>query len=156
MRLMNLAVGLVCFLLVGCHQTPSFHTSDGAAVSASTWRGKWLVVNYWATWCEACREEIPQLNEFSHSFGDRVQVLGVNFDHLRSDKLQAAVQRMHIGYPVIVESLGKWLHLHRPAVLPATYLINPKHRVVQALYGPTAVQWLRHWSKRRQWLPIVK
>jgi len=65
------------------------------------WRGKVVVVNFWATWCAPCREEIPSLVELQQNYGDQLVVLGVSIDDPLS-KLKPYAAEMHMNYPVLV------------------------------------------------------
>ncbi|HKQ62810.1 MAG TPA: TlpA disulfide reductase family protein, partial [Candidatus Polarisedimenticolaceae bacterium] len=56
-------------------------TLDGAIVDREALRGKVLVVDFWATWCQPCLEQVPTLRRIHERFGDRVELVGVNLDH---------------------------------------------------------------------------
>jgi thiol-disulfide isomerase/thioredoxin len=82
---------------------PDFTLNDlaGKPKSISEWDGKVLVVNFWASWCEPCRREIPLLNALQSEYGGRgVQVIGVAIDELAS--VQSFVQSVPISYPVLI------------------------------------------------------
>jgi len=82
---------------------PDFTLNDlaGTPQSISSWDGKVLVVNFWASWCEPCRREIPLLNALQVEYGARgVQVIGVAIDDLA--QVQDFVREIPIGYPVLV------------------------------------------------------
>jgi len=73
----------------------------GSPQSISQWDGKVLVVNFWATWCEPCRREIPLLNALQSEYGGRgVQVIGVAIDELPS--VQDFLKSVPISYPVLI------------------------------------------------------
>ena len=68
------------------------------------WRGKVIIVNFWATWCAPCREEIPELIRAQEQLGPRgVQVVGIAIDQV--DKVKAYAEEMRISYPVLVGEL---------------------------------------------------
>jgi thiol-disulfide isomerase/thioredoxin len=82
---------------------PDFTLNDlaGSPQSISQWDGKVLVVNFWATWCEPCRREIPLLNALQSEYGGRgVQVIGVAIDELVS--VQDFLKSVPISYPVLI------------------------------------------------------
>ena len=68
---------IMVLALAGCERT-ELQRADGVAVDWDSYRGQWVLVNYWAEWCKPCLEEIPELNHLDKSPG--ISVLGVNFD----------------------------------------------------------------------------
>lgn len=73
---------------------------QGEDVQAADFRGKWLVLNYWATWCAPCRDEMPELVKFQESNTD-VQVLGIAYEDSAIEKLQSFVKDFNINYPIL-------------------------------------------------------
>ncbi|MFP5465172.1 MAG: TlpA disulfide reductase family protein [Gammaproteobacteria bacterium] len=101
---------------------------DGTQRSLSEFRGKWVVVNYWATWCPPCLEEIPDLVAFhERHHGTDAVVLGVNFEDIPPEQLRAFVEEYFISYPVLRNGDVQPPH-ERLAVggLPTTYIISPE------------------------------
>ncbi len=81
-----------------------FNDLAGKEHSLAEWRGKVLVVNFWATWCAPCREEIPQFSRISEKFVDKnVQFVGVALD--AADKVVAFTREVPISYPTLLGSL---------------------------------------------------
>lgn len=115
---------------------------DGQAHSLSDYRGKWVVVNYWATWCPPCREELPELEVF-HSGGDgQAVVLGVNMETIGDAELRAFVEQQFLSFPILVAS-------ERPRPdqllgpvdgLPTSYLVAPDGTVVARQVGQITAQ----------------
>ena len=70
---------LVCVLLISCER-PVFDVVDGSGFSDSDLKDRWVVINYWATWCGTCITEVPEFNEIHHDQRAELLVLGVNFD----------------------------------------------------------------------------
>ena len=78
-----------------------FPDLDGKARRLLDWRGKVAVVNFWATWCEPCREEIPLLISLSRTHGERgVEVVGIGIDTV--DKIREYAAKMHIPYALLI------------------------------------------------------
>ena len=121
---------IICFMalaMVACSNShPTFHDNKGQAIRFSDLRGKWVIINYWATWCHSCIEEIPQLNAFYESHRDHAIVLGVNYDMPAPTILDRDIKKLGIIYPVLTQDPRKFLHLTDAGVIPSTYLINPQ------------------------------
>jgi thiol-disulfide isomerase/thioredoxin len=82
---------------------PAFSLADrvGKLTPISTWQGKSLIINFWATWCAPCRREIPLLESLSQDWGNRnVQVVGVAVDY--RDKVLAYANDLKIPYPILI------------------------------------------------------
>jgi thiol-disulfide isomerase/thioredoxin len=82
---------------------PEFALGDaqGKRTPISTWQGKSLIINFWATWCAPCRREIPLLESLSHDWAERnVQVVGVAVDY--RDKVLAYAGDLKIPYPLLI------------------------------------------------------
>jgi len=96
---------IVVFMLglSGCQQ-PEFYSVQGGEHRFDDFKGRYLVVNYWATWCAPCIREIPELNAFADEFHDRVAVWGVNFDAPEGAEQLRQVQKMHHISRVCFES----------------------------------------------------
>lgn len=102
----------------------------------SDYRGKWVVVNYWATWCPPCLEEIPELETFhdSHKDVDAV-VLGVNLEDIDLARLQQFVEEQFISYPVLRDRSRARTELGAIPGMPTTYVVSPAGEVVARQVG---------------------
>ncbi len=112
---------------------PDFTTVDGKAGQFS--QGKWQLINYWATWCGPCREEIPDLTEFAKANTD-IKIYGVNYDGLEGEALTAAIAEMGIAFPSLNADPAPELGVPRPQVLPTTLLLDANGKVQATLTGP--------------------
>jgi len=74
---------------------------NGIDVKLSSFKGKVILLNFWATWCPPCREEIPALIQLQQQYGDQLVVLGVSIDDTQA-KLKPYATEMHMNYPVLV------------------------------------------------------
>lgn len=110
----------------------------------SDYRGKWVVVNYWATWCPPCLEEIPELAHFheQHKGKDAV-VLGVNFEDIDLAQLREFIKQYDVTYPVLLagqDVRAQPIALGPVPGLPTTYLVSPAGKVVAQNIGPITVE----------------
>ena len=133
-RCLALAALLLCGAS-GCGAEPTFTFADGGVATLDDWRGRWLLINYWAEWCEPCRDEIPELNALHHAQPE-VAVVGVNFDGVTDAKLNALIARMGIEFPVLTEDPRPLWGYEAPAALPMTVLIAPDGVLRKRLLGP--------------------
>lgn len=127
---------LVISLLAGCGNPAP---REGISPLAP-WADKWVIMNYWAEWCGPCLEEIPELNNLQQKHGERVAVLGVNFDNIRGEALQALAKKMGIAFPLLEQDPADWLRLSRPSALPTTYIFYPGGELAAVLVGPQTAQ----------------
>lgn len=124
---------------VGLH----FTDINGKPINLEDYRGKWIVVNYWATWCPPCLEEIPELILFheNHKDSDAV-VVGFNMEEKKSHKaLSEFVDENMMTYPVVPMSDDMKLIGNVPG-LPTTYLIDPSGKTVAMQVGEVTTKML--------------
>ena len=131
-------VGLSVFL-IACTAEPDFYDTEGRRINLHDLQGKFLLVNYWAIWCKPCAEEIPELNILAAEHGDRLRVLGVNFDGLAPVEIKAQSEQLGIAFPVLTVDPASYLKITVPEVLPATYLIDTDNNLVKVFVGPQTV-----------------
>jgi thiol-disulfide isomerase/thioredoxin len=131
-----------CFLLIECsHQDEK--DIFGKTISLDRNNQKWLVINYWAKWCEPCLKEFSVFNEFSKKYADKIIVVGINYDKLPVDEQRKIAINYAIQYPLLAQDLGQTYHLTPPTVLPTTYLISPKGDKIKTLIGPQTQESLK-------------
>jgi thiol-disulfide isomerase/thioredoxin len=111
---------------------------DGKLQPFEQWRGKVLVVNFWATWCAPCRDEIPGFIQFQERFrADGVQFVGVAID--QKERVAPYAKEMGINYPLLVGGLETMEFArqlgNRRSVLPFTLVIDRAGRVISAQVG---------------------
>lgn len=125
----------VAALMSGCSK-PDFFDTKGQSGQFSDFHGKWVVINYWAEWCEPCREEIPEFNQLASEHTEKLEVLSVPFDRLSMEELAAQVTRMGIEYRTLISDPAALLGLSKPNVLPVTYIMKPDGSFFKELLGP--------------------
>ena len=123
---------------------------EGKSVSLSDFRGKWVIVNYWATWCPPCLEEIPELVSLHEENSDKLVVLGVDYEEVSEDFLKEFVESHFMSYPVVrmdpvpVTSLGPVMGL------PTTYIISPQGVLMARQEGPVTQQAIEEYIARKE------
>ena len=113
---------------------------DGKSRTLSAYRGKVILLNFWATWCEPCLAEIPRFSAWQQRYGPSgLQILGVAMD----DELEAVrqlVHRDHLAYPVIMGDAQLGQLYGGILGLPLSYLIDAQGRIVARYRGEPDLQ----------------
>lgn len=123
----------------------NFPDSNGNMQAIEQWRGKILVVNFWATWCPPCREEMPELSRLHERYQDQgVVVLGIATDDVA--KIQQFTKETQVSYPLFAGdmeamNLGNALGNNR-GVLPYTVVIDRDGSVIKTFFGQVNMQML--------------
>ncbi|QRP64753.1 TlpA family protein disulfide reductase [Rhodanobacter sp. FDAARGOS 1247] len=119
-------------------ERPSLHvtTLDGKTFDLSAQRGKWVIVNYWATWCVPCIKEMPDISRFVASHKN-VAAIGLAYDDSEPADIKAFIAKHPVVYPIAQVTLDKPLKdFDEPRGLPTTYLISPDGKVAKHIVGP--------------------
>jgi len=108
---------------------------EGRTVSPADWRGRIVLVNFWATWCAPCRVEMPALAALQARFADRLRVVGIVSDHASPETVRAMAASLKVNYPIVRTSFDIERSFSEPQVLPMTYLVDQAGRIVSAHAG---------------------
>ena len=125
-------------------KVPNFTLTDlsGKNVSLSDYKGKVVVLNFWASWCPPCKAEMPEFNEMDREFkksGDTV-LLAINMTDGRREtkkKVETFISEQKYKMRVLLDSEGKASNLFDIRYLPTTYLIDAEGTVTGQLVGGT-------------------
>lgn len=102
----------------------------------SDYRGQWVIVNYWATWCKPCLEEIPQLVKLYDEYRNHgVTVLSIDYEDVELRKLIGFIHRHKMSYPVLRTNPTAAQKLGPIFGLPTTYVITPNGDLASTLIG---------------------
>lgn len=112
---------------------------EGNETKLSDYKGKWVIVNLWATWCPPCLVEIPDLVMFHEEHKDKdAIVIGVNYEAIEKDKVKTFAQSQMINFPVVRfegKVDGKSSPFGPLYGLPTTYMVAPDGSIVAARTG---------------------
>jgi thiol-disulfide isomerase/thioredoxin len=109
--------------------------TNGQVQSLDQYKGKWLIVNYWATWCGTCMKELPELIDFHENNDVDAIVVGINFEAINTEDLKKFIDNKPIPYAVLSTLPVKETPLGPVPALPTTYIINPEGKVVAGEIG---------------------
>lgn len=142
--------GLFSLLLTGflsfsamctAQEVVNFRLPDlqGQLQDIAQYRGKWLIVNFWATWCGPCVAEIPELNAFEARRKQQANVIGIAFEKTPVDQIRRFVQQFNITYPILLIGEQPLVPLEPLKGLPSTFLLSPRGEYLHAHVGPVTV-----------------
>ncbi len=137
--LMTLTVFIIIisfFIFTGCKSTSGDFTLmdlDGNEISLSDFNGKVLILNFWATWCPPCREEIPDFVEVYNEYeSEDVQFIGVSNEDIST--LRSFVEDYNISYPILIDDeniMGKW----GISAIPTTFVFDKDGQIISKSVG---------------------
>lgn len=114
----------------------------------SQYKGKWVFVNYWATWCPPCLEEVPDLVALYDSRKNKdVVVIGVVFDFDSEKEVFDYVDDMLMSYPIVLGDDEVKAQIGSADALPTTYVYNPRGELVKIKRGLVTKQYLESLMK---------
>lgn len=112
-------------------------TLDGKPYDLAQDRGKYVIVNYWATWCVPCIKEMPDISRFVAAHKDKVAAIGLAYEDTDKADIQAFLAKHPVSYPIAQVTLDKPVKdFDEPRGLPTTWLIGPDGKVAKRFVGP--------------------
>ncbi len=146
--LLPLCFAMSQMLATSAHAEPvSFSLPDlnGRSHAVSDYRGRWVVVNFWATWCSPCVREIPELIAFRERHQEKVEILGIAFEKTSVDQIRAFADEFKINYPVLLIGDEPVIPLEPLKGLPSTFLLSPDGELRKSHVGPVTAEQLSQW-----------
>lgn len=113
----------------------SVQSFGGKTLDPAEWRGKVVILNFWATWCGPCRYEIPELIAMQKRFQGSLQVVGLSVDEAPASQVAAFINKFGVNYPVGMASEKLQDEFGGILALPTSFVINRQGRVVSKHVG---------------------
>lgn len=113
----------------------TMETLDGASISMADQLGKVVLVNFWATWCGPCREEIPYLVQLAARYPDHLTVIGVSEDAGGADLVGAFAAQYGVNYPIVMSTPEIKRAFPGVFALPTSFIVDPEGRIVESHVG---------------------
>ena len=145
MRILLTAMLLCCATIAAAQQlkpwsggaTPPLALADaeGRSYRLDEYRGKVVLVNFWATWCEPCREEMPSMNRLRASLAGRpFEVLAVNLAESES-RIRRFIEQVPLEFPVLMDRDSGAAKAWQARLLPVSFLVGPDGRIRYTVVG---------------------
>lgn len=148
-RLIYAVVLLAIFAALGCSKreapavegnpAPDFTLNDlsGQPAQLSSLKGKVVLLNFWATWCPPCREEIPSMVKLNQAMqGKPFQMLAVSIDEGGKDAVEKFYKQAGVSLPTLLDTDGKVSRLYGTTGVPETFVIDSKGVILKKIIGP--------------------
>jgi peroxiredoxin len=109
---------------------------DGEEVNLSQFRGKYLLINFWATWCGPCKIEMPSLETLYRRFkSDKFDMIGISNDMFGDRVVRPYVKASKLTFPMLLDQRMIVSHQYGVVSLPTTFLIDPQGKIIGVLQG---------------------
>lgn len=137
-----LLLAFACASAIGHAQPPpkiptlNIQTLDGKPFDLAAMRGRWVIVNFWATWCSPCIAEMPAISKYVRTHRN-VTAIGLAYDRSPRTDVLAFAKKHPVAYPLAqldMDDLPRGIEM--PASLPTTYLVAPDGHVAKRFIGP--------------------
>lgn len=115
-------------------------TLDNEIISLSDLRGKKLFINFWATWCPPCKEEMPHMNDYYEKYAEKhnVDILAINITNQEFSKndIEKFAKDYEIKFPILLDEKGTVSMDYEILMIPTSFIVDEEGRVVEKIVGP--------------------
>ena len=117
--------------------------TKGSVFTEKNTRGKYLVVNFWATWCTPCLKEIPAFVEFYNKNSNHVEILGLDYEPVNLPVINEFVERFSINYPIILytdTNDSEYSKFGEIVGMPTTLIYSPDGELIRTFMGEVTIE----------------
>lgn len=125
---------------------------DGKETSLADFRGKKVILNFWATWCPPCKAEMPEMQKFHEQYGSDVAILAVNLTstEANSNRVQAFLKEKGFTFPVLLDQKDTvGTKQYAVMTIPTSYFIDEKGTIAQRINGPMNFTQMENFAKSK-------
>lgn len=118
----------------------------GNYVQLSDYRGKKVLVNFWATWCSPCRDELPDMQQIYEDFSDDLIVLGVNLTMAEPsvEEVRSFIEETKVTFPIVLDRESHALNVYRVIVYPTTFVLDEEGIIHEVFFGAIDYETMQH------------
>lgn len=134
------------------NEAPDFELTSltGETVKLSDYKGKTVMLNFWASWCPPCRVEMPHMETYYQEYkeAENIEILAVNMTTLErgsKEKVGEFVDKHNLTFPILMDEEGDIMDLYKVMVYPTTYIVNPEGIITDKVMIPLdvdVIKWL--------------
>ncbi|TKC19245.1 peroxiredoxin family protein [Robertmurraya kyonggiensis] len=117
---------------------------EGKTVKLSQFKGKKVMLNFWATWCPPCKEEMPAIQKFYTEKGDSVQILAVNLDP--NSNVKEFAEKLKVNFPILLDKNEEVMGAYKILTIPTTFFIDEKGIIINKYLGPLTVEQMKKYT----------
>ena len=127
-----LLTGVIC-----AGAKPYLSTLTGDRLYGNDLKGRWLILHYWASWCDICMSEMPVMEQFYQGLHqNKARLFLVNYDQLSKQEIYQILNKAKVTIPSLEGHPAQLFGIKNADALPMTAFINPNGKVTKLLYGP--------------------
>ncbi len=127
---------------------------DGHDISPAAFRGKVVIINFWATWCPPCRAEIPDLIALQAKYRDQLQIIGISEDEESAETVKRFAAEHKMNYPIVMTTRDLERSFPSVSALPTSFIVDRDSRVVQKHVGMLIAETTEQETRALAGLPV--
>ena len=100
-------------------------------------KGKWILLNFWATWCPPCLEEMPSMEAMYQKYREQgLEVVAISVDEGGWASVRSFLKKVRVTFPILLDKTSEVAYSYGTFQLPESYLVDPQQKIVKKFIGP--------------------